>query len=156
MAFQKFPEQDLLSDLVAHWATHPYDSYTHRILNVTTTDNLPMGTVVFRAFDAVDQETPYAPVTAANATTAFAAGNEFGIVWGDKFKAQTLVEADASGTTKCMSFTKGDIQLKDVLIMKATGITSRTSAEYKAMKTLFENQQGIILVPMLDTVPYGL
>lgn len=156
MAFQNFLEQDLLSDLVAHWATHPYDSYTHRVLNVTTTVALPMGTVVFRAVDPVDQDAPYAPVTAANAATAFVDGNEFGIVWGDKWKAQTLVEADASGTTKCMSFTKGDIQLKDALIMKQTGITSRTSAEYKAMKALFENQQGMILVPTLSTVPYGL
>lgn len=156
MAFVKFPNQDILTDLVAHWGSNPYDSYTHRVLNVTTTEDLPMGTVVFRVKDEVDQDAPYAPVTPANAATALVAGNELGVVWGDKWKAQILVEADESGTTKCMCFTRGDIQLKDQLLMKTTGIEDRDSAEYKALKALLENQDGIIVVRTLDLVPYGV
>jgi len=155
MALTTF-KQDILSDLVAHEMA-PYDGYARRVVNVTLAENtsIPMGTVVFRATNAVSQTAAYAPVTTANATTALVAGNEFAVVFGDRWKAQVEIEADASGTTPCVAFVRDEVQLKDHLLMANLGITDRTSATYLALKALLE-RQGIIIEKTLNSVPFSL
>jgi len=154
MPLQTF-SQDYLTDLLAHEIA-PYDGYSRRVVNVTLTagSTIPMGTVVFRAIDKTDQTAPYAPVTAANAATALVDTNEFAVVFGDKWKAMPVITAEATGDTPCVSFVRGEVQLKDHLIMESLEITDRDSDEYKALKGLLE-AQGIIIEKTLDQVPFG-
>jgi hypothetical protein len=156
MALQTF-KQDILSDLIAHEAA-PYDGYSRRVINVTLTNNqvVPMGTVVFRTISsgAVDQTAAYTVMTSANATASLVATNELAVVFGDKWKAQTSFTATASAATPCVSIVRGEIQLKDHLLMSSLGITSRASAEYKALKAMLE-KQGVIIEKTLDEVPFG-
>lgn len=153
MPLQTF-RQDYLSDLVAHEMA-PYDGYARRVVNVTLTDAIPMGTVVFRTINAVNQNAPYAPVTPANAATALVAANELAVVFGDKWKAMLTIEPEATGDTPCVSFVRDEVQLKDHLLMQSLNITDRTSATYLALKALLE-RQGIILEKTLDQVPFGV
>jgi len=154
MALQTF-KQDILTDLVAH-EDSPYDGYARRVVNVTLGANaiVKMGTVVFRTA-SIDQTLPYAPVTPANAATALVDGNELAVVFGDKFGAKTEFTNVTAGNAPCVSFVRGEVQLKDHLLMDNCGITSRTSAEYKALKGILE-LQGVIIETTLGHVPAGL
>lgn len=153
MALTTF-SQDYLTDLLAHEIA-PYDGYSRRVVNVTLSAPIKMGTVVFRAANPVDQTAPYAPVTAANATTALVDDNEFAVVFGDKWKAMTEIANATSGATPCVAFVRGEVQLKDKLIMESINVTDRTTATYKALKGLLE-RQGIIIEKTLPLVPAGV
>lgn len=153
MAFQNF-YQDLLSDLVAH-EPRPYDGYARRVINVTTTTDLKHGTVVYRPINRVDQTAPYAPVTPANATAALVEDNELAVVFGDKLKSRELIPASTTGDTPMVAFVRGEVFLKDYLLMENSGITDRASAEYKALKAILETQ-GVLIETTLAHVPAGL
>lgn len=155
MALTNF-EQQFLNDLLAHEMA-PYDGYARRVVNVTLAagTSIPMGTVVFRAKNVADQTLPYAPVTPANAATALVEENELAVVFGDKWKAQLTIEAEATGDTPCVSFVRDEVQLKDHRLMASCGITDRDSAEYKALKGILESQ-GVIIEKTLSQVPFGL
>lgn len=153
MAFQTF-NQEILTDLIAH-ELRPYDGYSRRVVQVAATAPMPMGTVVFRAINRVNQNAPYSVVTPANAATALVAANELAVVFGDKFGAKLVVENEDSGNTAAVSFVRGEIFLKDHLLMDACGITDRTSAEYLALKAILETQ-GVLIEKTLGHVPAGL
>lgn len=155
MAFQKF-KQDMLSNLVAHWALSPYDSYQARVINVSLTkdDVVPQGTVVFRTKAPSNQAAAFTVMTEANAVASLAGTNEFAVVFGDKYSAKTEVVADATANTPMIAFVSGPIQLKDHLLMEALEIEDRADAPYPALKGLLE-AQGIIIEKTLDHVPFG-
>jgi hypothetical protein len=132
--------QPILSDLVLH-EQEPALGYARRVVNVTTTVAMPMGTVVFRVKDPVDQTSPYAPLTAP--TTQLVAANEFAVVFGDKFGMKEVVEPAAAGDTPAVTFIRGEVQLKDQLLLSVNAIT-RDSAEHLALKALLE-AQGVII-----------
>lgn len=134
--------QNMLSNLVFK-EMEPADGYARRVVNVTSTADMPMGTVVFRslASGAVDQDAPFAPVAQGGAELV--AANEFAVVFGDKFGVKDVVEGAATGTVAAVSFVRDEVQLKDDLLLSVNGIT-RGSAAHKALKALLE-KQGIII-----------
>lgn len=136
-------EQDILTDLVLK-EVDPSAGYARRVVNVTSTADMPMGKLVFRtvASGALDQDAAFAPVTAP--TTQLVATNEFAVVFGDKWKAQSVTAGAATGTVQAVSFVRGEVQLKDALILSVNSIT-RGSADHKAVKALLE-RQGIIMI----------
>lgn len=136
-------EQKMLSDLVFH-EQDPSVGSARRVVNVTGAGAaLPMGSLVFRtiASGAVDQAAAYAPVTAP--TTQIVATNELAVVFGDKYGCKETFTTAGSGTTAAVAFVRGEVQLKDDLLLSENTIT-RGSADHKALKAILE-RQGIII-----------
>ena len=139
--------EDVLSDLVAKEA-FPSAGYARRVVNVTGAGAaLPMGTIVFRtiASGAVDQAAAYAPV--ATPATQLVATNEFAVVFGDGYGAKKTFTSAGSGNTPAVAFVRGEVQLKDDMILSVNSLT-RDSAAHKAAKALLE-KQGIIMLTTL-------
>ena len=140
MAFTSVND-DMLSALVVH-EQDPSVGYARRTIVVQSSDTVPvtMGTVVFRVKN-VDTNEPYAPLTS---NTALVATNEFAVVFGDKQGCKAAWIAGASDTAvNSVAFVRGDVILKDELILDATGF-DRDSADHRKLKQLLENQ-GIVI-----------
>ena len=128
-----------LSDLVVH-EQDPSVGYARRWIVVQSTDPLEMGTVVFRTKNA-SVTAPYAPVTAAG---DLALTNEYAVVFGDKYGCKETWNVGAADTDiNSVAFVKGDVILKDKLLIETTGFAFG-SAQYLQLKQLLENQ-GIII-----------
>lgn len=142
MALININEQ-ILSDLVVH-EQDPSVGYARRVVNVAGAGaDLPMGTVVFRtiASGAVDQGAAYAPV--GTPATDLVATNELAVVFGDKYGFNPVVTTAAVGNTAAVSYVRGEVILKDELLLSVNEIT-RDSAAHKALKAMLE-KQGIII-----------
>lgn len=124
-----------LSDLLLN-DIEPSVGRSRRVVNVTTTTDLPMGTVVFKAKD-LDQEAPYAVL--ADPVTELVEGNEFAVVFGNRFEPAPVVKAETGGTTKTISFVGSGVVLKDGLVLEVNDIV-RDSDEHKALVALLERQ----------------
>lgn len=135
--------QKMLSDLVFH-EIDPSVGYARRVVNVAGAGAaLPMGKLVFRtvASGVVDQAAPFAPVTAP--TTQLVAANEVAVVFGDKYGCKDTFTTAGTGNTPAVAFVRGEVQLKDDLLLSQNAIT-RGSADHKALKAILE-RQGIII-----------
>lgn len=137
-------EQDMLSELVFH-EIDPSVGYARRVVNISDNETtIPMGTVVFRtkASGQLDQGAPFAVAE----TDDLVATNEFAVVFGDAYgcKGVFTTGAAADAPHKAVAYVRGEVQLKDRLLMAALEIEDRDSAEYKALKALLE-AQGIII-----------
>ena len=136
--------RNVLSDLVVN-EFDPSVGRARRVINVTATENLPMGTLVFRAKDGLDLDAPYAPVT--DAATQLVATNELAVVFGDKYSCKEVVEAGKDGVVKAVAFVGFDVILKDQMILDVNKI-KRDSNEYKALKAILERQDVILAETM--------
>lgn len=135
--------QKMLSDLVFH-EIDPSVGYARRVVNVTGAGAaMPMGKLVFRtvASGAVDQAAAFAPVTTP--TTQLVSTNELAVVFGDKFGCKDTFVTAETGQTAAVAFVRGEVQLKDDLLLSQNSIT-RGSADHKALKAILE-RQGIII-----------
>lgn len=132
-----------LSDLVVH-EIDPSVGYARRVVNVSSTSAaMPMGTLVWRTTTSgvVDQAATYAKVSDVAAQAV--AANELAVVFGDGYGCKDTFTTASSGNTKAVAFVRGEVILKDDLILSANGIT-RNSAGHKAVKALLE-RQGVIM-----------
>lgn len=135
-------KRDMLSDLVVH-EIDPSVGYARRVIAVSNTETaFPMGTVVKRAISgaALDQATQYAKAAVGD----LVATNEFAVVFGDGYGCKETFTTSANAGDKAVAYVRGEVILKDELLMKSLSITDRTSADYKALKSLLE-KQGIII-----------
>lgn len=142
MALININEQ-ILSDLVVH-EQDPSVGYARRVVNVAgAAATLKLGSVVFRtiASGAVDQSAAYAPL--ATPATELVATNEVAVVFGDGYGFKTSFDTATVGNTKAVAFIRGEVILKDELLLSANSLT-RDSAAHKALKALLE-KQGIII-----------
>lgn len=142
MALININEQ-ILSDLVVH-EQDPSVGYARRVVNVTGGGaEMPMGRIVFRtiASGAVDQAAAFAPVTTP--ATQLVSTNEFAVVFGDGYGFKPTFTSAAVGDTKAVAYVRGEVILKDELLLSVNTIT-RDSADHKALKALLE-KQGIII-----------
>ena len=142
MALININEQ-ILSDLVVH-EQDPSVGYARRVVNVAGAGaTLKLGTVVFRtiASGAVDQSAAFAPL--ATPATELVGTNELAVVFGDGYGFNPSFDTASVGNTKAVSFVRGEVILKDELLLSANSIT-RDSAAHKALKALLE-KQGIII-----------
>lgn len=139
--------QTTLSDLVVH-EIDPSVGYARRVVKLSdTSKDVKMGTLVYRttASGVVDQGATYAVVgDAADVVTNVKAANEVAVVFGDKFGAKDTFKTGSGSGTQAVAFVRGEVILKDELIMANHGITDRASAAYLAIKAILE-RQGIIL-----------
>ena len=137
-------EQTKLSDLVVH-EIDPSVGYARRVVNISTTaTDVPMGTIVYRTISsgALDQGASFAVLS--DPEVQLVATNEFAVQFGDNYGCKTAWIAGASASTvNSVAFVKGDVILKDELILDATGFT-RNSVEHRKLKQLLENQ-GVII-----------
>ena len=143
MALININEQ-ILSDLVVH-EQDPSVGYARRVVNVAgAAATLKLGSVVFRtiASGAVDQSAAYAPLAPHPAELKLAT-NEVAVVFGDGYGFKTSFDTATVGNTKAVAFTRGEVILKDELLLSANSLT-RDSAAHKALKALLE-KQGIII-----------
>lgn len=136
--------RNVLSDLVVN-EFDPSIGRARRVINVTTTEDLPMGTLVFREKDGLDLDAPYAPVT--DAATQLVATNELAVVFGDKYSCKEVVEAGEGGVVKAVAFVGFDVILKDQMILDVNKI-ERDSDEHKALKAILESQDVILAETM--------
>lgn len=130
-----------LSDLVVH-EQDPSVGYARRVIVVQSSDTVPVviGTLVFRVKN-VSVNAPYAPVTT---NAALVATNEFAVAFGDNYSCKDeWIAAAAATAPNTVAFVKGDVILKDALLLETTGFV-RGDADYLKMKQLLENQ-GIII-----------
>ena len=136
--------QDNLSDLVFH-EIDPSVGYARRVINLSNNDTeIPMGTVVFRA-STVDQAAPYAVATKGDLMddTAPADDIDLAVVFGDAYGCKRVFTTADEGNTQAVAFVRGEVFLKDHLLLEALDI-GRDDAEYGALKGLLEDQ-GIII-----------
>src|SRR5690625_788419 len=135
--------QDALSKLVFH-EVDPSVGYSRRVINLSNTStDIPMGTVVFRSATA-SQEAPYAVATASDLFDEDIQDVDLAVVFGDKYACREVFTTEEAGTTAAVAFVRGEVQLKDHLLMESLGITDRGSDEYDALKSLLE-RQGVII-----------
>lgn len=139
--------RNVLSDLVVN-EFDPSVGRARRVINVTTTEDLPMGTLVFREKDGLDLDAPYAPVT--DAATQLVATNELAVVFGDKYSCKEVVEAGEDGVVKAVAFVGFDVILKDKMVLEVNKI-ERDSEEHKALKAILE-RQDIILAETMNVI----
>lgn len=139
--------RNVLSDLVVN-EFDPSVGRARRVINVTTTEDLPMGTLVFREKDGLDLDAPYAPVT--DAATQLVATNELAVVFGDKYSCKEVVEAGEDGVVKAVAFVGFDVILKDKMVLDVNKI-ERDSEEHKALKAILE-RQDIILAETMNVI----
>lgn len=139
--------RNVLSDLVVN-EFDPSVGRARRVINVTTTKDLPMGTLVFREKDGLDLDAPYTPVT--DAATQLVATNELAVVFGDKYSCKEVVEAGEDGVVKAVAFVGFDVILKDKMVLEVNKI-ERDSEEHKALKALLE-RQDIILAETMNVI----
>jgi|SRR5690606_31733945 len=135
-------ERDMLSDLVVH-EIDPSVGYARRVIALSDTATaFPMGTVVKRtiASGQLDQGAQFAKAAVGD----LVATNEFAVVFGDAFGCKETFTTSGNAGDKAVAFVRGEVILKDELLMKSLSITDRTSADYKALKALLE-KQGIII-----------
>lgn len=135
-------ERDMLSDLVVH-EIDPSVGYARRVIALSDTATaFPMGTVVKRAISAgaLDQGAQFAKAAVGD----LVATNEFAVVFGDAYGCKETFTTSGVAGDKAVAFVRGEVILKDDLLMKSLSITDRTSADYKALKALLE-KQGIII-----------
>ena len=137
-------QESKLSNLVFH-EIDPSVGYARRVIVLSDNEtDIPMGTVVFRtaASGAVDQDAPFAVAEGSDLVAA----NELAVVFGDHYgcKGVFTTGAAADAPHRAVAFVRGEVQLKDYLLMEALEIEDRDSAEYKALKTILESQ-GIII-----------
>lgn len=131
-----------LSDLVVHEVS-PSVGYARRVIALSDTATaFPMGTVVKRtiASGSLDQGAQYAKAAVGD----LVATNEFAVVFGDAYGVKETFTTSGVAGDKAVAFVRGEVILKDELLMKSLSITDRTSADYKALKALLE-KQGIII-----------
>jgi len=143
MAFQEI-KTGALSDLVFH-EVDPASGYARRVVEISDTDTeIPMGTVVFRSASAA-AGAPFAVAEVGDLhEDGVAADVELAVVFGDRYGCKGVFTTGASGNTGAVAFVRGEVQLKDYLIMEALGITDRGSDDYLALKEILE-RQGVII-----------
>lgn len=139
-------QQNMLSNLVFH-EIDPSVGYARRVIVISDNDKeIPMGTVVWRtkASGAVNQDAPFAVVS--DAAAQLVADNELAVVFGDKYGCKDVFTTGAAAAAphKAVAFVRGEVQLKDYLLMEALEIDDRGSDAYKALKAILESQ-GIII-----------
>lgn len=137
-------QNDALSNLVFH-EIDPSVGYARRVINLSGNNvEIPMGTVVFREA-TTDQDAPYAVATSADLLDGDEPADiDLAVVFGDAYGCKGVFTTAAAGTTKAVSFVRGEVFLKDYLLMDALKITDRTTPAYKALKSLLE-EQGVII-----------
>lgn len=131
-----------LSDLVVH-EVDPEVGYARRMITVQKAGDLTMGTLVFRTKAAAESSAaaPYAEAS----TTELSSDNEFAVVFGDVYSCKDKWTVGASDTAvNSVAFVRGEVVLKDKLVMASINVTSRTDADYLKLKRLLENQ-GIVI-----------
>lgn len=136
-----------LSDLVFH-EIDPSVGYARRVINLADNDvEIPMGTVVFREATA-SQEAPYAVADAEDLVDGDEgtdpADVDLAVVFGDQYGCKGVFTTAATGQTKAVAYVRGEVMLKDYLLMESLGIDDRGDPSYQALKSLLE-KQGIII-----------
>lgn len=132
-----------LSDLVFH-EIDPTVGYAREVVFVDVGADTPvtMGTVAYRAKAATD--TAYTLLSAAGQLVAT---NEFVVLYGDHYGAQTagwtLLAADT--TDNAVGYVRGMVQLKDQLI-KATTAGFLNATQFAALVHLLKAQDVIVEV----------
>lgn len=131
-----------LSDLVFH-EIDPAVGYSREVVFVDVAADTPitMGTVAYRAKAATD--TAYTLLTAA---AQLVTTNEFVVLYGDRYSAQTagwtLLAADT--TDNAVGYVRGMVQLKDQLIKANTSFLN--AAQFNALVHLLKAQDVIVEV----------
>lgn len=140
-------ENTVLSDLAVN-ENDPSVGRARRVVNVTLTDAIELGTLVFRttASGVLDQAAPYTPATVGDLVAA----NEFAVVFGDKYACKQTIEPVEDADTLCVAFVGFGIILKDKKVLDVNGI-DRDSDEHKALKALLE-RQGVILAETMENL----
>jgi hypothetical protein len=137
MPFTPFT-QIMLSDLVVN-EQDPSVGYARRVIRVAGTGSLPIGAVVFRAA-GTDPAATFAPVTAA---ANIATGNEYAVVFGDKYGYNSVIPLQASpaATGNAVAFVQGDVILKEYLLKQyAMGTVGLTQTQFNSLKHMLEKQ----------------
>ena len=141
-------EQTKLSDLVQN-ELDPSVGYARQALNVTPDGVVKMGTVVFRA--KANTNTAGTAYAALSASTDVVAANEFAVVYGDHYSAQSefTPRAIAAGKFNAVGFVgkNGALILKEQLIKKVAQDAAGANLTDEQFEVLREalKAQGIIL-----------